>query len=263
MHPFGARGENLKTKMVVLKSSDAEFNSDFDFSFTLKETMKNINTVQLISASVPYCFPNINSYNSTLFFTDIVPGMPEDITQHSITITSGVYDIANLCTALKTAMDTASNGDNVFTIALNEITKKLSITGAREFTIDYTKTTIKDIIGMNASLSSVSKVATMQETVDLMPSKQIEIHLPTLLNNQSILKRNTAPINDDIIMILPLDSASPYSYISNPFTSEELQTNTTLNEIVVSITDQTGFTPSSWDSNKYGFTLFLKFTYFR
>lgn len=86
----------------------------------------------------------------------------------TVTITAGYYTGATLISALKTAMDTASN-PQTFTLTLDTATQKITFTSASNFSITYASSTIAPIIGLRADKATGTS-AVMDTTINLTHS---------------------------------------------------------------------------------------------
>ena len=242
-----------RDELIFLRSQDATYDSNYDFSFQLKHGLHNVKSLQLITYNIPYAFPNVDAYGNSLVFT-------EEGNTKTITIAVGTYDISALIVALKAAMDAASTSGNTFTISFSDITNTLTFTSSTtEFTIVKTGTTLIDTIGLSNNITSSTRSLTLPRSVDLLTVKELQIHLRGLIRNY---ESNNDDQSSDMLMLVPLAGNDPYSYITNSYTGVELDSlDTNIYMITMSIVDQKGFSPD-WDVHQYPFSILLKATVF-
>ena len=112
-----------RDELIFLRSNDATYDSNFDFSFKLKKGISRVKSLQLISYNIPYAFPNISEFDNSLKFV-------EEGNTRTVTITPGTYDVSAIVVAIKSAMDTASTSGNTFTVSFSDITYTISITAS-------------------------------------------------------------------------------------------------------------------------------------
>ena len=242
-----------RDELIFLRSQDATYDSNFDFSFKLKKGLRSVKSLQLISYNIPYAFPNISEFDNSLKFV-------EEGNTKTVTITPGTYDVSSLVVAIKSAMDTASTSGNTFTVSFSDITYCISITASTtEFTILKDGTTLAHALGMTDDLVSSSRKITFQHSVDLLTSKEIQLHLPGIVRNYESQNRDQT---SDLLMLVPI-TGDAYTYLSNSYPGVELETLTSeLYMITLMIVDQTGYTPHGWLLDQYPFSLVLKATVF-
>lgn len=244
-----------KEEQIFLDSRDAKYNNDYDFFFQLKKTVERVKSLQIQTYNIPYAFPNVNTYNNQISLTE---------TGHSritATIATGTYDTSSLISAIKSSLDTASNGTNTFTVSFSDVSNKFTISSSTtDFVISYSYTSMSKLIGLTADLSSSSHTATMQTTINLLTSTELRLHLSGL--NSTYESNSNTQYRGDMIMLIPLAGNEPYSYLTNSYQSIDLQFTDLkkLNDITVSIVDETGYTPDLYDSSAYPFTILLKAT---
>ena len=159
-------------------------------------------------------------------------------------------------------MDAATDVANTFTVSSSDITAKFTIeSSATEFTIHYADTTMQNLLGLTADLTSVGHTLTFQASMDMLTTKELQIHMPGIVRSHESTGGGLP--DPDLILMIPLANSLPYTYISEDFPSMEMEsTGTSLYQMTLSITDQTGYTPVDWDTDRYPFTLIFRVTTF-
>lgn len=244
-----------KEEQIFLDSRDAKYNNDYDFFFQLKKTVERVKSISIQTYNIPYAFPNVNNYNNTIAFTET------GHTMKTATISTGSYDTSSLILAIKSSLDTASSGVNTFTVTFSDVTNKFTISSNNtDFVLSYTHSSMRNMIGLTSDLTSSTRTMTMQTTVNLLTSTELRIHLSGLNNTHESI--SSSQNRSDMMMLIPLANCENYSYITNSYQSIEMQFTDLkkLNDLTVSIVDQTGFTPDLFDFEQYPFTLLLKVT---
>lgn len=100
-----------------------------DFQLNLSQPISGKWTLK--SCFICADFPNVSSSNNRIPFT-------ENATQKLATVTPGYYANNTIAAAVKTALDTASGGFNTYTVSLDSVTQKLTITASSgAFTLDW------------------------------------------------------------------------------------------------------------------------------
>ena len=115
---------------------------------------------------------------------------------------------------------------------------KYTITGSsKNFTILYSTTKMRDLIGLTANTTSVNNSMTL-DTVNLMPSTELQIRLPHMIANYESSKTN---LNQDIIQVVSLSGYQYTQVIRENMSSVECALlNDFISSITVSVVDQTG-----------------------
>ena len=112
-----------RDELIFLRSNEATYDSNFDFSSKLKKGISRVKSLQIISYNIRYAFPNISEFDNSLKIV-------EEGNTKTVTITPGTYDVSALVVAIKAAMDTASTSGNTFTVIFSDITYTISITAS-------------------------------------------------------------------------------------------------------------------------------------
>lgn len=243
----------LIDKLLYLNSKDASYNSVYDFTFNLNRTINNVKTIQLLNYNIAYATYNISSYNNNNIIKWTETG---NVNTMTAILDDGIYSSTEIISQLKIKMDAATNTLNTWTISFNDITQKFTITASTaDFVILYDTTTLRKALGLTSNGTSSSKILVMQTTADLLTSKQLEIHIPNIIRNYSSSLSSTS---DDIIYLIPLTNIENFTYISNSFTGNELNSyQKDISQIIISIVDQSGYTPDI-DFSLYPFSILFK-----
>ena len=96
-----------------------------------KSPLKNIASVKVLEAQIPFSYYVFNSTNNTFILNESAPVAP-----HLVTIPEGNYTITEFVAALKLALDT-SGGAGVYTVTYSSVTMKLTISTTQVFNFDF------------------------------------------------------------------------------------------------------------------------------
>ena len=120
--------ECASKKIVVFDSRDRAKSTDSatDFLVHLKKPLKHCKEVELKEVILPWTMYNISASkaNHQLSFKEF------GLDAATITIADGQYGVVSLCSAIETAMDTASLASQTFTVTYNTNTMKVGITAS-------------------------------------------------------------------------------------------------------------------------------------
>jgi len=216
---------------------NAILNADLDYAFTLFKSVENARAIQLLSYNIEWKWPNLYSSTNTLI-------MNEGGSNITVTLPTGNYFDTDIITDLGEAMTNASTVGNVYTITENSVTSKFIITASvHSFSLIYAGSTMSSLIGLSGNISSThisnTYVVTLQNTWNLLPSKELDISLPNL-----VTMWNTDGTNNSIAGTVSLSSYAYGDTIRENLSGVELALNQkNFNQFVISITDQDGYCP--------------------
>jgi hypothetical protein len=124
---------DIKSKipyLIVVNSAnrntdqDTSTRSSQNYKVKLRTEINEVVELKMEIADIPKSRYLIHSYNDTLHFQETNAQVSAG-TYLTATITHGDYDIADLCSTLETAMETA--GSTTYTVSYNETTRKITI----------------------------------------------------------------------------------------------------------------------------------------
>jgi hypothetical protein len=217
------------------------FDSNDDYVVQFDTTLSHVKTVQLVSWSIPWSFPNVDSSTNTIVFVE------GGITK-TATIAPGNYSLFELGAAIGVAMTSASGGVNVFTVSSSTIFVKFKInSSATAFTVKAASTSARRLIGIGeadetAIAAAVGFELVCSEDFSLLPTTELQIHLPGVVRN--VRQRSALNINA-IIEVISLAGYRFGEYLKNDSEGTVYESSAaSLSQLIVSITDQTGFTPN-------------------
>ena len=129
-------------KNLLVKSSDRDSGISSNFIIRSNEILHGEYIVKhVLIANTIYNIDTNNNYFQLI----------DNSLAKNIYITPGSYNINTLPVVLKTLLDTASGGHNIYTVALNATPSKLTISGANVFSINPGLET--SILGINSASS--------------------------------------------------------------------------------------------------------------
>lgn len=139
----------FRTKILSLRAVDRDFArfTDTDSNFLVRVTkIPRVARIQIQNAMIPLTFYNINTSNNAIIFNDG--------TLRLVTILPGSYTSIQLASAIQVAMNAVSI--LVFTITINTITQRMTISSTANFSIDFTSTTssLSKMLGFNQVIYS-------------------------------------------------------------------------------------------------------------
>ena len=230
----------IKSQQLTLFSGDSTIDSNGDYSFFIDlYPIQKAKSILLNYYNIFWTFPNVTPFTNTIVFN-------EGIGNITTTIPVGNYDILGLMTAIGTAMTNA--GTQTYTLTYNIYTSIITITGAtKAFTIIFTPTTMKDLIGLTANISSIAPFkVSLQTSIDLLPTKELQIRLPNLLRTAE------SGNNSSLIYVVPLSGSSYGSALTNNIVGIEVESSRdNMAQVVVSIVDNSGFTPDGFGTQPF------------
>jgi hypothetical protein len=225
-----------KETILYLNTGDgAYFNDNGDYSWNLFRPLTNVKNIQLVSYNVPWTFPNVTPATNILVFSE--SNNPTNLL--TVTLPVGQYADEDIVTQLGLAMSNA--GHQIYTITENFISSNFTIVGSlRDFTLYYASSTLASLIGLEADTTSSSKTLVLGQ-YDLVPSTELQIRLPNLIN---IYEGSTTNLNFDLIQSASL-SGYQYGDLTRENQSSVICATTVsqISQIVVSVTDQSLYTP--------------------
>jgi len=160
-----------KEKFIVVNSKDrnlllgGQTNSDFTVSYKDNDMQQVLKCI-VKDVFIPNQFYNINENNNQLRILGGNMGLPENIS-----ITPGQYNIDQLISALKTAIDNELVTDNV-TITKNTITNILTFTTSANLVISLSS--LCPVLGITTTLNGLVNVA--QAPWNLNDLQFVQVH---------------------------------------------------------------------------------------
>jgi hypothetical protein len=219
----------------VDKEIQLSFQSDYadsvgnQYRLRLNESLNYVKSIRLISYSIPWTFYNINSGNNVLKVQ-----IGED--QKTAMLGEGNYTYINITSALATALHDATG--LTWTVTFIPISSKLKFTCVEsDYTLLFAGSTIAPLLGLTADLGSATKIATLHNSIDLLPTKEIYIHVNGI-QNIGVDGRQ----DDTSIQVLSLAGFSYGDYIwaSDRLAIPSEPSSSTVSELWVSFTNQNG-----------------------
>ena len=136
-----------KSIQVYVDSGYAYSGSTNNFTYYLKENIKNATAFKITSAEIPLSYYNARSSgvdaNNTFIFSE------NGGTTTTATITAGYYTSTTIITALQTAMNTASPNHYTYTITYSTTTGLITISSTGNFKIMYVSTGVNGWLTVN------------------------------------------------------------------------------------------------------------------
>jgi hypothetical protein len=216
------------------------YDSNEDYLVPFDTSINHVKTIQLVSYSIPWSFPNVDMTTNQIVFT-------EGGVTKTATIAPGNYSLFELGAAIAVAMTSASGGVNVFTVSSSTIFVKFKIaSSATAFTVKSALTSARRLIGIGvvdetAVAAAIGFELVCSEEFSLLPITELQIHLPGVVKN--VRQRSVLNINS-IAEVISLSGYRYGEYIKNDSVGTVYDSSSTsLSQLTVSITDQTGFTP--------------------
>jgi len=120
---------------IVINSKDRLFGNSSSFEVQFAQSLVNVKSLKLLSASIPNSSYNINSTNNIIYVNGNPVGIP-----------IGSYNTSNLPSTIQTALNGAGLGI-IFTVTYSDTTLKLTISGSVAFSITAGANSINDLIG--------------------------------------------------------------------------------------------------------------------
>lgn len=230
------RQKQTKTELVYLNSKDASINSEGDYTFFLNTyPIVEGKSIALYNFNILWNWENVTPTTNTIIFNEGAGNL-------TATIPLGNYDILSLINAIGTAMTNV--GTQTYSGSFNVVTSEITITtsGVSNFTVLLIGTTAYNLIGLTKNITSTGSppALTFQDTIDLLPIKELQIRLPDLL--QTCESGN----NSSICYAISLSGFSYGSEISTQLQGVDIELmKKTLNIMTVSIVSPDGFSPEA------------------
>ena len=143
----------LRRTTVVVNSRDRNIIRDADsnaFKFTLRRSLTNVYSIELMGGCVPGFFFNINTGWNTFTFV-------EGSNPYTITLTPGLYTDSTLLEELQKQLNAIPGKRNTYTVTQNQNTRRMQITSTNiiSYKLLFYSGLVKDDIDLNM-LSIVS-----------------------------------------------------------------------------------------------------------
>jgi hypothetical protein len=225
-----------KDVLLYCNTKDAMLNTDGDYVFTLARAIKNVKTIQLMSYNLIWSFPNFRTSTNKLIFSEAdTPSV-----KRTVTFDVGNYEEEDVTSELAEAMSNA--GSQVYTVSVNYVTEAFTITGgSKNFTIYLNGTTMNELIGLTADSTSVGNVLTLDGQMNLLPTSEIQIRLPSLIQNYEASLTNQ---NQDLIAVASLSGYAYGDVLKENLSSIECACLLPyIAQFTLSMVDESGFTP--------------------
>ena len=125
-------------------------------------------------------------------------------TKISVQLTPGNYFDEEITLDIAQAMSDA--GTQTYSISINYVTETFTVTGSsKNFTIYFTATTLANILGLTANITSTGNALTFQTSMDLLPTTEIQIRKPNLIKNYEHLTN----LQQDLLVVASLSKKIP------------------------------------------------------
>jgi len=121
--------------ILIISSSDRTSSSvsSTDFTVQIPSPLYGVNTIELLSASIPLSYYNVDETNHTVYYTPI-----PQIGTESITLDHGNYTVQTLVEAVATKLSVDS--EVVYTASYNPTTMKITISSVGNFKLLFSNT---------------------------------------------------------------------------------------------------------------------------
>ena len=240
------RGSN--EVLLYANTQDASYNSLGDYTFSLLRPTDHVKNIQLMQYNLNWSFPNVRTSTNTLIFSEA----DTPSTKRTITLTVGQYADEDIAVDLAQAMSTA--GTQTYSISINYVTETFTITGsAKNFTIYFNGTTLYQLIGLTANITSTGYALTLQAPMDLLPTTEIQIRMPNLVKNY---ENSATNLNQDLLAVASLACYQYGDMIrENNASIISATTVSQISQFTISLVDTTGYTPDFNDTIPMSFIL--------
>ena len=172
-------------KIIVINSRDKISGTNSNFRVQFQDSIsQEVLKILVKDVFVPNQFYNVDADNNTLDLNQNSRGLVQAI------VTPGQYNIDELITALKTAIDAVLAGGVMVAISKNTNTNKLTFTFTGGVPADHNvsfldTSTMKELIGFNATIPQ-NTVVTMPNPWNLNPLQYVQIHSQALASNHGM-----------------------------------------------------------------------------
>jgi hypothetical protein len=126
-----------KSIQVYVDSAYAYSGSTNNFTYYLKEPIKNATAFKITSAEIPLSYYNVRSMNNLDANNTFIFSENGGITTTTATITAGYYTSTTIIIALQTALNAASPNHYTYSISYNAVTGLFNITSTGNFIVMY------------------------------------------------------------------------------------------------------------------------------
>ena len=239
-----------RKKLLYINSTNSGVtNKDSSLYLRLPKQLKNVEGVSLKSYSMPWTFYNVVTTNNMITIKRVSNGA-----LFSASLSTGHYEIFELISSIQSALNAVWNNTFVFTFDIK--TNKINISGVEQFTLVYTTSTIKKLIGLTSDITSStvsgSQQAICQSGVNLLRTQSIIIRLNV------VRSLSTDQFEDTVLGVVPLEESSFGKVISNFNDSISIYSvrNTEIDELEVSFWTADG---EQLAFNSYQFSVLLEF----
>lgn len=223
----------------VNRQTDSVSSSDFVANVSRLEDNVRFTQMRVISVLIPGSFYNINNTNRYLTieqtFTD--PPNPPVVTDYTISIASGNYNIATLAQQLQASIRANTNMVN-FTVTYSETTGKLTLNSGSAsyyFSLGPSNYSILEVLGFaNDDTLSVTSI-TAPNVVNLSGYKKLYIRANTGLNVYSDREDKFT----NILAVVP-NTVAPFENIDIEFTRPLVMDCAGLSSLRIKLTDEAG-----------------------
>ena len=258
------RGSNL----ICIRSRDLDNTDNVGNAgrFTLQTPIEALPNEKLFVCVHSAIFPN-SWYNLSSELNNNIISFKEtgDTDYINLTIANGSYNITELMSSIKTALEANSRNNLTYTLTYSEITNSVSITHSNtgsyttffDFSNEASQSSLRRFIGFSAdvfTISSSNTSITSDRAVDITDSyNALYIRLPNL-SNQKVIESTTGRYSNIVAQVpVPLSRNTIFTYMPpHPFCME--LTQRTIGSIDINITFQdealkVQFGKADWEVN--------------
>lgn len=171
---------SINTRFIKIDSLDRT--SGTYSNFTIQSYFVLNGTWRLAQIYIPNSFYNISTTNNQLVLLD-------NGSTKAITLPSGFWTADNIPTSLASALNTASNGYNTYTVTIDSLTTQLHISASNAFQIQFSgvSNTCATMFGfVDQTNTATATTITSPNPINLSPTKSYNIRINS--NNANILK---------------------------------------------------------------------------
>lgn len=178
---------------LLIRSNDRYSGDSHSFVVKSQEILEG--RYILKHAIIPNTLYNVS--HNTVFV------LQEDGAEKTVMLTAGSYSVAQLASELKTQLDTASAGFNVFTINLLARQGKLNITSSNVFSLWFPDLTTAGLLGLSSLQSEAGTNLTSDVVVQLASPASVGVEIrETDKDNYTNITTGAAGT-----LYIPIDSA--------------------------------------------------------
>lgn len=218
----------LRSKVLSIRAVDRDpirF-TDTDSNFLVRVTkIPKVTRIQIQNAMIPLTFYNINTSNNTINFNDGIARVA--------TLVPGTYTAQQLAANMKIVMDAIST--LVYTITINTITQRITISSTANFSLDFTSliSSLSKMLGFTQSLFSGANSYTGSKNLNVN-----RIYSQINISSENVSRHNEQVVSSnlqDSSLICRINNSiykpSEYLYFSNDDNSGSKMFNSSIGSI--------------------------------